>query len=52
MAERDLEASDPAVDQPTKADTEQGVSIAAEPEARAWAVTRSGSERPDGDEDS
>ena len=51
MAQRDP-ATDPAAHQPTKADMEADVGIDATPEALAWAVTRGGSERRDGDEES
>ena len=40
MADRDVRATDPAAHQPTKADTEEDVSIDATLEALAWAVTR------------
>lgn len=40
MVEEGTRVSDPATDQPTKADMEEDVSIDATPEALAWAVTR------------
>ena len=45
------EPDDPAAHQPTKAEMEVDVSIDAAPEALAWAVTRGGAERRDGDQD-
>ena len=49
MADRDVRATDPAAHQPTKADTEEDVSIDATLEALAWAVTRGGAERQETD---
>ena len=47
--ERDPLANPPAHHQPTKAELEKDVSIAAAPEALAWAVTRGGAERREDD---
>ena len=52
MVEQDLQATDPAGYQSTNADIEEDVAIDAAPEALAWAFTRGGAVRRDGDEES